>query len=75
VYALDTTTIDLCLSVFPCAVFRAANKAAIKLHTLLDLRDNIPPSFTSVMARCTRSRVSMFGHVTPAPAFLLGVHL
>ena len=34
-----------------------------------------PPSFTSVMARCTRSRVSMFGHVTPAPAFLPGVHL
>ena len=41
VYALDTTTIDLCLSVFPWAVFRAA-KAAIKLHTLLDLRGNIP---------------------------------
>jgi len=41
VYALDTTTIDLCLSVFPWAVFRSA-KAAIKLHTLLDLRGNIP---------------------------------
>jgi hypothetical protein len=41
VYALDATTIDLCLSVFPWAVFRAA-KAAIKLHTLLDLRGNIP---------------------------------
>jgi hypothetical protein len=41
VYALDTTTIDLCLSVFPWAVFRTA-KAAIKLHTLLDLRGNIP---------------------------------
>ena len=41
VYALDTTTIDLCLSVFPWAVFRRA-KAAIKLHTLLDLRGNIP---------------------------------
>jgi hypothetical protein len=41
VYALDTTTIDLCLSVFPWAPFRAA-KAAVKLHTLLDLRGNIP---------------------------------
>jgi hypothetical protein len=41
VYALDATTIDLCLSVFPWAVFRRA-KAAIKLHTLLDLRGNIP---------------------------------
>ena len=41
VYALDTTTIDLCLSVFPWAPFRRA-KAAIKLHTLLDLRGNIP---------------------------------
>ena len=41
VYALDATTIDLCLSVFPWAPFRATN-AAIKLHTLLDLRGNIP---------------------------------
>jgi len=41
VYALDATTIDLCLSVFSWAPFRAT-KAAIKLHTLLDLRGNIP---------------------------------
>jgi len=41
VYALDTTTIDLCLSVFTWAPFRAT-KAAVKLHTLLDLRGNIP---------------------------------
>ena len=41
VYALDATTIDLCLSVFPWARFRLT-KAAIKLHTLLDLRGNIP---------------------------------
>ncbi len=41
VYALDATTIDLCLSVFPWAEFRST-KAAIKLHTLLDLRGNIP---------------------------------
>ncbi len=41
VYALDATTIDLCLSLFPWAPFRTA-KAAVKLHTLLDLRCNIP---------------------------------
>lgn len=41
VYALDATTIDLCLSMFPWATFRRT-KAAIKLHTLLDLRGNIP---------------------------------
>src|SRR5450432_4805548 len=40
-YALDSTTIDLCLSLFPWARFRQ-HKAAIKLHTLLDLRGNIP---------------------------------
>jgi hypothetical protein len=41
VYALDSTTIDLCLAMFPWAPFRAT-KAAIKLHTLIDLRGNIP---------------------------------
>ncbi len=41
VYALDSTTIDLCLSLFPWAYFRRA-KGAIKLHTLLDLRGSIP---------------------------------
>lgn len=41
VYAFDATTIDLCLSVYPWAPFRRA-KAAIKLHTLLDLRGSIP---------------------------------
>jgi len=40
-YALDATTIDLCLSLFPWAYFRK-NKAAVKLHTLLDLRGSIP---------------------------------
>jgi len=41
VYALDATTIDLCLSLFPWAPFRST-KATVKLHTLLDLRGNIP---------------------------------
>ncbi len=41
VYALDATTIDMCLSLFPWAPFRSS-KAAVRLHTLLDLRGNIP---------------------------------
>jgi hypothetical protein len=40
-YALDSTTIDLCLSLFPWALF-CATKSAVKMHTLLDLRGNIP---------------------------------
>ena len=45
VYALDSTTIDLCLSLFPWARFRST-KAAVKLHTLLDLRGPIPTMIT-----------------------------
>ena len=41
IYALDSTTIDLCLSLFPWAKFRK-HKAAVKMHTLLDLHGNIP---------------------------------
>ena len=41
VYALDSTTIDLCLSVFPWALFRTT-KSAVKMHTLLDLKGSIP---------------------------------
>jgi len=41
IYALDATTIDLCLSLFPWATFRQ-NKGAVKLHALLDLKGNIP---------------------------------
>jgi len=46
VYALDSSTIDLCLSMFPWAQFRKT-KGAVKLHTLLDLKGNIP-SFISI---------------------------
>ena len=46
VYALDASVIDLCLSVFPWATFRRT-KSAVKLHTLLDLRGNIP-SFVDI---------------------------
>ena len=41
VYALDASTIDLCMAVFPWALFRST-KSAVKLHTLMDLRGNIP---------------------------------
>jgi hypothetical protein len=46
VYALDSTTIDLCLTLFPWAKFRK-HKAAVKMHTLMDLHGNIP-SFISI---------------------------
>ena len=45
VYALDASTIDLCLSLFPWAKFRQT-KGAIKLHTMIDLRGNIPAFLT-----------------------------
>ncbi len=45
-YALDSTTIDLCLALFPWAKFRK-HKGAVKMHTLLDLRGNIP-SFIAI---------------------------
>ena len=47
-YALDSTTIDLCLSLFPWATFRQ-RKAAVKMHTLLDLRGNIPTFWLSTL--------------------------
>ena len=60
VYALDSTTIDLCLSLFPWARFRR-RKGAVKLHTLLDLRGNIPcfrADFPRENPRCDGSRSS-----------------
>ncbi len=51
VYALDSTTIDLCLNLFPWARFRST-KAAIKLHTLLDLRGPIPSFLAIIDGRC-----------------------
>ena len=51
VYALDSTTIDLCLNLFPWARFRST-KAAIKLHTLLDLRGPIPSFIEITEGRC-----------------------
>jgi hypothetical protein len=56
VYALDATIIDLCLSVFPWAHFRK-RKAAIKLHTLLDLRGNIPSFVAITPAKVNEVRI------------------
>ncbi len=64
VYALDATTIDLCLTLFPWAPFQRS-KAAIKLHTLLDLRGNIPAFIHITDARWHDSWV--LDELTPEP--------
>ncbi|MGH9450942.1 MAG: IS4 family transposase [Terriglobia bacterium] len=64
VYALDSTTIDLCLKLFPWARFRR-RKAAIKLHTLLDLRGSIP-----IFIRITTGKVhdvNILDDILPEP--------
>jgi len=58
IYALDSTTIDLCLNLFPWARFRST-KAAVKLHTLLDVRGPIPHNdhdFRRKTGRCADPR-------------------
>jgi hypothetical protein len=64
VYALDATTIDLCLSVFPWAGFRRT-KAGVKMHTLLDLRGSIPAFTWITEARMADVRV--LDHLIPEP--------
>jgi hypothetical protein len=64
VYALDSTTIDLCLSMFPWASFRET-KAAVKLHTLLDLRGAIPTFIHISDGRC--HDVNALDLITPEP--------
>jgi hypothetical protein len=56
VYAFDSSTIDLCLSLFPWAQFRK-HKSAVKLHTLLDLRGNIPTAVYVTSGRVNDVRV------------------
>jgi len=69
VYAFDATTIDLCLSVYPWAPFRST-KAAVKLHTLLDVRGSIP-SFIHISEGKTHE-VNVLDALTPEPgAFYL----
>ncbi len=64
VYALDSTTIDLCLSLFPWAHFRST-KSAIKLHTLLDLRGSIP-SFVQITDGSVHD-VNILDQLVPEP--------
>jgi len=67
VYALDSTTIDLCLSVFPWAQFRQT-KSAVKLHTLLDLRGPIPTTAWITPARI--HDVNLLDALLPEPGAL-----
>lgn len=67
VYAFDATTIDPCLSVYPWAPFRST-KAAIKLHTLLDVHGSIP-SFIHISAGKTHE-VNVLDALTPEPGAL-----
>ncbi len=64
VYALDSSTIDLCLSLFPWARFRKT-KAGIKLHTLLDLRGSIPSFIHITDAKC--HDVNVLDELVPEP--------
>ena len=64
VYALDSSTIDLCLSVFPWARFRKT-KAAVKLHTLLDLRGDIPTFIWITNGKV--HDVNILDHLVPEP--------
>jgi hypothetical protein len=64
VYALDSSTIDLCLSVFPWARFRKT-KAAVKLHTLLDLRGDIPTFIWITDGKV--HDVNVLDHLVPEP--------
>jgi IS4 transposase len=64
VYALDSTTIDLCMSLFPWAHFRST-KSAVKMHTLLDLRGSIP-AFVRVTTGDTHD-VHMLDQIAPEP--------
>jgi hypothetical protein len=63
-YALDSTTIDLCLSLFPWAKFRNT-KAGVKMHTLLDLRGNIPSFIQITDAKV--SDVNILDELLPEP--------
>ena len=64
VYALDCTTIDLCLSLFPWARYRQQN-AAVKVHTLLDLRGSIPSFVAIYPAKIHEIRI--FDQLVPEP--------
>jgi hypothetical protein len=64
VYALDSPTIDLCLSLFPWAKFRKA-KGAVKMHTLFDLRGTIPTFIHLSVGLC--HHVNVLDHIVIKP--------
>src|SRR5439155_27117499 len=64
IYALDSTTIDLCLSLFPWARFRST-KAAVKLHTLLDVRGPIPTMIS--ISEGKQADVNILDELIPEP--------
>ena len=70
VYALDCTTIDLCLSLFPWARYREKN-AAVKLHTLLDLQGNIPAFISVFPAKIHEIRVFDQLLIEPGSIYLM----
>jgi hypothetical protein len=70
VYALDCTTIDLCLSLFPWARYREKN-AAVKLHTLLDLQGNIPAFVSILPAKIHEIRVFDQLLIEPGSIYLM----
>ncbi len=70
VYALDCTTIDLCLSLFPWARYRPKN-AAVKMHTLLDLHGNIPAFISVVPAKIHEIHVLDHLVVEPGSIYLV----
>ena len=74
VYALDASTIDLCLSVFPWALFRST-KSAVKLHTLLDLRETFLLSITFPTASCTMSTslTPFYRNPEPSTSWIEGI--
>ena len=64
VYALDSTTIDLCMTLFPWAHFRRA-KSAVKMHTLLNLCGNIPEFI--LISKGNMHDVNVLDHIVPSP--------
>jgi len=70
VYALDSTIINLCLSLFPWARFRK-HKGAVKLHTLIDLRGNIPTTVIITHGKVHDVNILDNIHVEPAAIYIM----
>ncbi|MGD8500150.1 MAG: IS4 family transposase [Phycisphaerales bacterium] len=70
VYALDSTTIDLCLTLFPWAQFRK-RKSAVKLHTLMDLRGSIPCFICVTSGRVADVKIIDYLHIEPGAFYIM----